>query len=135
MTEKEKFIEGLYKDLNYSISRFDSQTLVISAGALGFSLTFIQEIVPFENSICVGILYIAIGLFIGTMSISFIAHYISATQILDTIAKVNKDEIDKIMLDKRIPIINKAIVWLLMLGILFLVVYCIINIEHLKRIL
>ncbi|KFD40297.1 hypothetical protein AT05_01435 [Schleiferia thermophila str. Yellowstone] len=133
MTDKDNYIKDLYEDLKYSVSKFDSQALAISGGALGISLTFIKEIVPFENSVYTSLFYIALGLFIFTLTIGFVGHYLSSKQILDSIEKVSNEEYGELKSDKWIPRLNMTIVIALPLGIVFLVTYCIINIETLKR--
>jgi hypothetical protein len=132
MTDKDNYIKDLYEDLKYSLSKFDSQALAISSGALGISLTFIKEIVPFESSVYTMLFYIALFLFIFTLTIGFIGHYLSSKQILDSIAKVSQEKYNELRQDKWIPKLNFAIVIALPLGVLFLVSYCIINIESLK---
>ena len=132
MTDKDNYLKDLYEDLKYSLSKFDSQALAISGGALGISLTFIKEIVPFENSIYTTLFYIALGFFIFTLTIGFVGHYLSSKQILDSIEKVSDEKYNELKQDKWIPRLNLTIVITLPLGIIFLVTYCILNIENLK---
>jgi hypothetical protein len=56
-TEKDKFLRELNEGLGYSAEKFNGQTLGISAAALGFSLSFIKDIVPFELNSISWILY------------------------------------------------------------------------------
>jgi hypothetical protein len=53
-SEQDKYLRELNEDLRYSAEKFDGQTLAISGAALGFSLSFIKDIVPFQNSIFPG---------------------------------------------------------------------------------
>ncbi|MFT3796491.1 hypothetical protein [Flavobacterium sp.] len=133
MTEKDQYKKDLFEDLKYSLSKFDSQSLAISSGALGLSLTFIKEIVPFEESECIIFFYFALAFFIITLTLGFIGHYLSLRQISKSIEKVDSDRISEIKVDKVIPIINLTVVFSLTFGILCLVAYCVINIENKRQ--
>lgn len=133
MTEKDQYKKDLFEDLKYSLSKFDSQSLAISSGALGLSLTFIKEIVPFEESKYISFFYISLGLFILTLTLGFIGHYLSINQISKSIQKVDEDKISEIKVDNIIPKINLSVAISLPLGILFLVLYCVINIENVRN--
>jgi hypothetical protein len=133
MTDKEQYIKDLFEDLKYSLSKFDSQSLAISSGALGLSLTFIKEIVPFNKSEYIILFYISLGLFILTLTLGFIGHYLSLRQISKSIEKVEKDKISEIKVDNVIPKINLTVAISLPLGILFLVLYCVLNIENVRN--
>lgn len=132
MTEKEQYIKDLFEDLKYSLSKFDSQSLAISSGAIGLSLTFIKEIVPFEESKYILLFYFSLGLFILTLTLGFIAHYLSLNQISKSIKKVEENKVSEIKIDNLIPKINLTIAISLPLGILFLVLYCVLNIENVR---
>ncbi|MFB3386575.1 hypothetical protein [Flavobacterium sp. LAR06] len=133
MTDKEQYIKDLFEDLKYSLSKFDSQSLAISSGALGLALTFIKEIAPFAQSKFILFFYISLGLFIMTLTLGFIGHYLSLRQISKSIEKVERDKISEIKPDKVIPKLNLIIAVSLPLGILFLVLYCVINIESIRN--
>jgi hypothetical protein len=133
MTEKDQYKKDLFDDFKYSLSKFDSQSLAISSGALGLSLTFINEIVPFEESKHISFFYISLGLFILTLTLGFIGHYLSLNQISKSIEKVQQDKISEIKADKIIPKINLSVGVSLPLGILFLILYCVINIENVRN--
>jgi hypothetical protein len=133
MTDKEQYIKDLFEDLKYSLSKFDSQSLAISSGALGISLTFIKEIVPFNKSEYIILFYISLGLFILTLTFGFIGHYLSLRQISKSIKKVEEDKISEIKVDNVIPKINLTVAISLPLGILFLVLYCVLNIENVRN--
>ncbi len=64
-----------YRD---SIGKFDHQSLYISSGALGFSLTFVKEIVPFNKSIFIWIFILSICSFLATIILGFINQLISS---------------------------------------------------------
>lgn len=134
MTEMEKYLKELYEDLKYSVSKFDTQALTIGGGALGLSLTFIKEIVPFDQSICIILFYFSLGLFILSISLGFIGHYISIYRISKSIELVSDENNSELKSDKWIPRINLIVATTITTGILFLVTYCVINIEYQRRI-
>lgn len=130
MNEKEKYLKDLFESLKYSVSKFDSQTLAISGSALGFSLTFIKDIVPFSEAIHIWILYISIALFIFTISLGLLGHYLSIRQISSSIKSVSKGRYGDLKPDKWIPKINASIIISISLGIILMIFYCVINIEN-----
>lgn len=132
MNEKERYQKDLFEDFKYSISNFDNQALIISGGALGFSLTFIKDIAPFSEAVYVWILYLSLVCFIYTIGIGFFGHYLSLRQISKSIELVSNEKYSELKSDKWIPKINLSIVITLTLGILFMVVYCVLNIENQK---
>ena len=132
MTVKDKYLKDLYEDLKYSVSKFDEQSLLISGGALGLSLTFIKDIVPFQDSQYILIFYSALCLFIFSMGLGFIGHYLSTKYIMKSIEFVEQEKYSEIKPEKWIPRINTIIAIFLTLGVIFLVAYCIINIEIAK---
>jgi hypothetical protein len=133
MTEKDKYLKDLFEDLKYSISKFDEQSLLISSGALGLSLTFIKDIVPLQDSKFIWLFYSALFFFVISMGLGFIGHYISARQISNTINLVIEGKYAEIKADKLIPKINFFIFAFLIVGIFVLVSYCVINIEIAKN--
>jgi hypothetical protein len=133
MTDKDKYLKDLFEDLKYSVSKFDTQALTIGGGALGLSLTFIKEIVPFNQSIFIILFYFSLGLFILSISLGFIGHYISIKQISKSIELVSDEKYSNLKSDKWIPKINLIVASTITAGILMLVIYCVINIEHQRK--
>jgi F0F1-type ATP synthase membrane subunit a len=130
MNDKDKYLKDLFEDLKYSVSKFDSQTLAISGGALGFSLTFIKDIVPFSEAIHIWLLYISLALFIFTISFGLLGHYLSIRQISNSIESVSKEKYDELKPDKWIPKINASLIISIAIGIILMIFYCVINIEN-----
>jgi hypothetical protein len=130
MNDKDNYIKDLFEDLKYSVTKFDSQTLAISGGALGFSLTFIKDIVPFSEAIHIWLLYISLVLFIYTIGFGLLGHYLSIRQISNSIETVSKEKYEELKQDKWIPKINASLIISISLGIIFMILYCIINIEN-----
>ncbi len=135
MNAKNKYIQQLIHDYEYSLSKFDSQTLVISGGALGFSLTFISDIVVFQEAIYLILLYIALGCFILAIFIGFTGHYFSMQNISKSIDLATEEKYDEIKPDLITPKINCTVLITLSLGILLMVSYCIVNIENQRKII
>jgi hypothetical protein len=137
-TEDEKnFINALNEDLRYSVSKFDGQTLAISGGALGISLTFIKDFVPFDKSIYPGLFLFAQLLFTVVITVGFVSHYWSMRGTIRSIEKADNRKYDEILSDnkrdnKLINRFNGFIATALPIGILLLVLYCFININHSK---
>jgi hypothetical protein len=134
-SDKENYIKTLDEGLKYSISKFDGQTLAISGGALGLSLSFIKDIVPFESSIYNIVLYAAQFLFTYAITIGFISHYLSLRGSIRAIAHAEADKFSEIVTENNkantwINRCNTSIVIALPLGIFLLVTYCLINIEN-----
>ena len=128
MNDKDKYLKDLFEDLKYSVSKFDSQTLAISGGALVFSLTFIKNIVPFSDAIHIWLLYISLALFIFTISFGLLGHYLSIRQISNSIDSVSEEKYDELKPDKWIPKINASLIISIALGIILMILYCVINI-------
>lgn len=138
-TEEEKnFIRALDEDLRYSVSKFDGQTLAMSGGALGISLTFIKDIVPFQYSVYSWLLYSAQFLFTVAITIGFVSHYRSMRGTIRSIEKADARKFGEILLSNKkdnawIHGFNSLIVWVLPIGILLLVLYSLTNIENSRR--
>ena len=130
MNDKDKYLKDLFEDLKYSVSKFDSQTLAISGGALVFSLTFIKNIVPFSDAIHIWLLYISLALFIFTILFGLLGHYLSIRQISNSIDSVSEEKYDELKPDKWIPKINASLIISIALGIILMILYCVINIEN-----
>ena len=145
--------ESYWSGYNYAIKKFDEQSLVISSGALALSLTFIKDIVPLDKSCCIFLFYISIVLFLATIILGFINHFISSdihkrmyvfTLNIDDMKKNGKSA-DEILVKEtqryeysekgsgKISSINKSVAFSLVFGLLFLVSYCIINISEYRE--
>jgi hypothetical protein len=134
MTDKDQYIKDLNEDLKYSVSKFDTETLTIGGGALGLSLTFVKDIVPFNQSVWIILFYFSLGIFILSISLGFIGHYISMKQISRSIKLVSEEKYSELTSDQWIPKINLFVAITITIGILMLVTYCVINIEHQRQI-
>lgn len=127
---KNQYIADLYTDYRYGIEKFDTQALYISSGALAISLTFLKDIVPIKDSKCLILFYLSIILLGITISVGFIAHFVSANKIEKRIKKIENEDIqnnkDWIGLFNWITLIS------LICGIGLLITFTIINMTTLK---
>ena len=132
--EKEKALDNTWNNYLYAIGKFDDQSLFISSGALGLSLTFIKDIVPIKDCIYIGLFYIAIICFLLTIVAGFINHFYSANTLRKAFDKTNNNESDtenyKEKHSKRIRNINRFLTGSLIIGLIGLVLYCVINISN-----
>jgi hypothetical protein len=126
---KQKYLDDLWEDLRYSISKFDEQLLIISGGALGISLSFIKDIVPLKDAIWIWLYYTAIGSFTFCIGFGFLNHLRSADSIYDRYEKVNNEKYD-FDLENNSKFWNRLLTVSLTTGIITLVLFCIINIEN-----
>ncbi len=138
MTEEDrnKNLTNSWEDYTYSIGKFDDQSLLISSGALGLSLTFIKEIVPLKTAIYLGLFYCAITLFLMTIILGFFNHWYSAMTSSHIHEKLNKKEDEKKIESYRnnrwalIGRLNTILGTSLLFGLLLLVIFCLINIHY-----
>lgn len=131
MDEKQQYINTLRENLTYSNTKFDTQTLTISGASLAFSLTFIKEIAPFKEAIFIPIFYISLFFFIVTIFLGLFGHYLSIKKISNAIDLADKEEYNKINNQKDyISLINAFLITFIVGGIIFLIIYCVINIEN-----
>lgn len=149
----QKELDGLWAGYTYAITKFDEQSLLISSGALGLSLTFIKDIVPLDKACCMSLFYISISLFLVTIILGFINHFTSSgihkkayedTLSINRMKEDKKSEqeiydVSKKGFDYReratkvIARINKFIACTLVAGLFFLVFYCIVNISEYRE--
>jgi len=126
---KQEYLKSLYEGYRYSVEKFDHQSLYIAGGALGLSLTFLNTFIEIKTADCLSLFIVAIILFVLTIGLGFITHFLSSQKIIERIEKVRKDDYDFVP-DKLIPSLNKTIIILLMLGLIVLVIFCIINVTN-----
>src|SRR5690606_6793988 len=119
----EEFKRELYKDLNYSTSKFDTQSLTIAGGALGISLTFIKEIVPFNESQYTFLFYGALICFVFTIFLGFIAHYWSSHLIRKAISLAEDGKFSEIKPSRLISIANFLVLLSISIGLILLITY------------
>lgn len=129
--EHHRVVSSLLEDYRYSTSKFDNLSVAMAGGALGFSLTFIKDIVPFKDSNHIWLFYVALGLFIFSLMIGFVAHLASMQITSKALLKVLKRNYN-ISPSKPLTILNWVIASTVSLGVITLVLYCAINIQILR---
>ncbi len=115
---------------------FEGKLTYISAGALGLTLTFIEKIIPLDDSSSVSFLIIGWSLLVLTLMLNLSSHLISKYFLNKTLLELDKNEGSKyikslylkvIKRNKKIDCINWITVVLLILGISSIVVFVSIN--------
>jgi hypothetical protein len=129
---KRDYLNSLWDDYKDSISKFDDQSLLISGGALGISLTFVKDIVPLDQSIHLWLFVLALICFVLTILFGFINHIISANTIKRTHQKASANDFTK-PINNKIAGLNIFIAGSLVTGLILLVLYCTINIANYKE--
>lgn len=129
---REEYLKDLYDDYRYSINKFDTYTVYLSGGALAISLTFVENIVPIKEAICIYLYYGAIILFGLTMLIGLFAHHRSAIEINNRIKQIQKGNYKESGKDK-ISIMNIILVGIITFGIILLLVFSIINMNRINN--
>lgn len=123
---KREYIKDLYTDFRYGVEKFDTQALYLSSGALAISLTFLKDIVPINEAVCLILYYISLILFALTILIGFVAHYISSRQIMARIKKIEQNDFN-VRDNDWISLINITIIATLVIGIGLLITFTMIN--------
>lgn len=111
---------------------FEKQLSFISAGALGFSMFFVEKLISdFNVSKCTWAI-IASWLILGsTLIINLISHLLSARNNYKTISEIDNDQYDFNKVDKRIIIvsfINWTTIVMLFTGIILFIFFVLFNI-------
>ena len=133
---KEEYLKDLYDDYRYSINKFDTYTVYLSGGALAISLTFVENIVPIKEAICIYLYYGAIILFGFTMIFGLFAHYKSAVEIDKRLKLIEQDNFDRLQKDMdkdKISIMNLILICTITIGTIFLIAFSIINMNALNN--
>jgi hypothetical protein len=78
VAELKKYKDSLYKALCRDLSEFEKNFLLIAAGLLAFSITFIKEIVDIHSSTYLYALFMAWGLIAAAIALMMIAFVSSA---------------------------------------------------------
>jgi hypothetical protein len=127
-------LEDLKKWYRYNIENYDKQAIYISSGALAVSLTFIKNIVPIDDLVCLKLFYCAISVFTVSITFGFIS-FLIATDLISKNLKVTENlEFEKYKNDNFTNRINWSNAILIVIGIILLVLFTIINLNHYKSI-
>ncbi len=128
----EKYIDFLYKGYIYSSEQFDKSILYVSSGTLGISVTMIDKIVDIKNVDNKWLLFTAWVLETITILLFTINHLASVRTFSNEITDEKESSIENKTLSKTLNKIVKQVnnisVATLILGIIFLLIFIIINI-------
>lgn len=140
LTWWEDYRNKLYDLKSKSDDHFEKAITFITSGALGLTLTFHDNIVPFSNAICVCFIAIGWALLVATLFVNLYSHYQSSKSTDATI-----DDVDGVIsysltyddfrnkVNERNSIINnlnKASIYLLGLGLISIIIYVSINLHY-----
>lgn len=114
----------VWEDLRSGSENFDKYLLTFSSGALGLSLTFIKDVVPFEKAVCISSLIASWISFVLCILVTLISYRISIRALENMVPHLNQ-----FYLDGNVEAFNKhlgdlwtrAVDWCANLGILFFV--------------
>lgn len=122
----------LKKVYEKSQDTFEKQLSFLSAGALGFSMFFVEKIVnDFNLSKCKWAIISSWLLLGGTLIINLVSHLLSARNNYKTILEIDNDSYDPEKVNKRIRTINRLnwiTIFMLLFGILLFINFVLFNI-------
>lgn len=128
-----EYRKSLLEHKSKSDDDFEKYITFIASGALGLTLTFLDKISPLDKAVFIWIIATGWILLSLTLLINLYSHFLSSKYTTKSIDEID-DEIDydslRENLDKRNTNINKLNGWsifLLFLGILFILIYVILN--------
>jgi hypothetical protein len=98
----DKYKEELTKVLDKSQDTFEKQLSYISAGALAISMTFIKDVVKFDNAEDKQLIIVGWVLLVLTLLVNFISHLISSNFINKAIDEINLDKYDDTKLENAL---------------------------------
>ncbi len=112
---------------------FEKYITFISSGALGLTITFIDKITPLEEAIYFWLIAVGWILLAITLLVNLFSHYQSSRFTEKSIDEID-DNIDYFELRKNlerrnriIDFYNKASIYSLFIGVIFILLYVIIN--------
>lgn len=130
---KESLTEIYYK----SQEVFEQKLTLITTSSLGASIFLLEKLVPsIENSIAKWSIVTAWILLGASLLINLISHQISASNCYTTIQEIDDNHYDPSKAEKRhkqIKNYNCATIWTLGLGIMFLVLFSIVNLYNMSN--
>jgi hypothetical protein len=122
----------LQKVYEKSQDAFEKQLSFISAGALGFSMLFVEKAINnFEVSKNKWLIIVSWFLFGLTLIVNLYSHHLSARNTFKTIAEINNDSYEPKKVEDRIfwvNLFNKITIAMLCLGIGLFIIYVLKNI-------
>lgn len=125
-------LNNLEKTYEQSQNDFERQLSYISAGALGITITFFDKIVPVKSeAVSIWLIITAWISLALTLLINLFSHQLASVFLYATIKEINEDKEDlqkRFSRDKIIQRLNWVTLFLLFIGILFIVFFSSLNI-------
>jgi hypothetical protein len=135
-SEIQKEIDEVYSTINEDQGDYDKQLLTLSSGFLAVSLAFIKDIVPLNDAIYLWFLYLSfILLVLCVFSVLFsyqfsIAGLFKAKEYWDNLLVGKKNATFPYIYAHRIGIINRISGSFFFFGVVSLVLFVILNLNH-----
>lgn len=143
MEKTEKEIQGwkeyrlsLLEHKSKSDDDFEKYITLISSGALGLTITFIDKISPLENAVFIWIIALGWTLLAITLLLNLYSHFLSSKYTSKSIDEIDDniafDNLKKNLNDRN-KTINRYNGWsiiLLFIGILCILIYVILNLYY-----
>lgn len=140
ITEREKAREIIEKVKESSQNDYEKNIIYITAGTLVLSMTFIEKISPLATALSIWIIITSWSFLACSLAINLFSHWYSAflatklQKLLNNLSipatSINR-RIDKF--NARVQVFNIGTFATMFLGILFLVLYCSINANHMSE--
>ena len=133
MENKEEYRNSVLEIKKRSDDDFEKYITFISSGALGLTLTFIDNISPLKESTCIWIIVVGWISLALCLMINLVSHYISSLNNSRTVQDLDDDIDDDVLLlniDKRnhvVNCLNIISIIALGLGICFILIFTSIN--------
>lgn len=128
---EDKYLEELYKTLDYSSTEFDKSLTYISGGMLAVSFAFIEKIVVLKTAIFKGLLIQGWYILGVSIVLSVIAHFVNVI-ILHQMIKYYKDEKKTLKIQKVgnfvIQSLNALTLLLILIGSINIINFIKVNI-------
>lgn len=122
----------LKKVYEKSQDTFEKQLSFLSAGALGFSMLFVEKIVnDFNSSKCKWTIILSWLILGGTLIVNLVSHLLSARNNYKTMSEIDNDLYSFEKVNGRIRIINFlnwTTIVMLLIGILLFIFFVLFNI-------
>lgn len=139
LAEWKEFRKSVYENKIKSEDDYEKYITLISSGALGLSITFIEKIVPLNSAIYKWVLILGWVLLTITLFVSLLSHFFSRKFSEKTIEDIDNDlEYESISenITKRneyLEYFNFSTITTLFLGIISIVVFVSINIYNMSN--
>lgn len=131
---------SLLLEKSKSDDHFEKYITLISSGALGLTITFIDKISPLENAVFIWIISIGWFFLTATLFVNLLSHYISSKNNAKAVQDIDDDKgYDEIVnginsRNKKMSGLNLASIYTLALGLLCILIYTSINAYNGKKI-